>query len=66
MGSHFGIETIRMKSSVGLAGRAFSRQKIYYETDMANTKYLSSEERDLNKLKIHELKSVLSIPVLER
>ena len=66
LNSHFGLDTIRMKASVGLAGRAFTHQKIYQETDMAKTKHLAQEERDLQKLKLQSVSNVLAIPVIEK
>eukprot|EP00347_Sterkiella_histriomuscorum_P004739 403359292 len=64
--SNFGIETIRMKSTIGLAGKAFTSQQICKDTESGSFKLLTQDEKDLNKLKLEMVRNALSIPVLEK
>jgi hypothetical protein len=56
----FGVDTIRMKSSLGQAGRAFTTGKVTHDD------VLVAEERDLAKLRIDSVRNAVSIPVIDR
>ena len=61
------MDTIRMKSNLGLAGKAFSTGGIVIEANAAESKFLIADEKDLNKLKIlGSLRNALAIPILEK
>ena len=67
----FGIDSIRMKASLGLSGSAFTSGKIMIERDIdINSKQQESimcpEEKDLKKLKIESLKNAISIPIFDK
>ena len=55
----FAPDSIRMKSNLGLAGKAFTTGKIQID----NGSVMIAEEKDLNKLKIKQLKNGLAIPI---
>ena len=59
----FAIDSIRMKSNLGLAGEAFTSSQITVDTA---DKYLISDEKDLGKLKLKEITSCVAIPVLDK
>lgn len=49
----FSVNSIRMKSSLGLAGKAYTSGKIAIESDASEANgRLISEEKDLAKLKV--------------
>lgn len=54
----FAPDSIRMKSNLGLAGKAFTSGKI--QTDTAQ---MIAEERDLTKLKLKEIKNAAAVPI---
>lgn len=56
----FAPDSIRMKSNLGLAGKAFTTGKIQID---CTSQSMIPEERDLNKLKIKHLKNALAIPI---
>lgn len=63
----FTKDSIRMKSSLGLAGKAFSSAKLAIEHDATlGGNQLISEEKDLTKLKIDSVKNAIAVPVLDR
>ena len=52
----FAVNSIRMKSSLGLAGKAYSSAKICIEADAAQPGgKLIAEEKDISKLKIRSV-----------
>ncbi len=51
----FGIDSIRMKSNLGLAGKAFSSMKIKVERNIETSKVMIPEEKDLQKLRLKTL-----------
>lgn len=57
----FPVNSIRMKSSLGLAGRAYTSGKI-----VSDTALLIPEEKDLNKLKVGGVTNAVAIPVLDK
>lgn len=63
----FAVNSIRMKSSLGLAGKAYSSAKICIEADAAKSGgKLIAEEKDLTKLKIRSVQNAVAIPVLDK
>ena len=67
----FGIDSIRMKSSLGLSGSAFTHGRIMIERDIdQETKdqksVLCPEEKDLKKLNIATLKNAIAIPIFDK
>lgn len=54
----FAPDSIRMKSSLGLAGKAFSSGKI--QTDPA---LMIAEEKDLSKLKLKDIRNAAAVPI---
>jgi hypothetical protein len=56
--SVFAPDSIRMKSNLGLVGKAFNTGKV--QTDY---QLLIAEERDLTKLKLKEIKNASAVPV---
>lgn len=61
--------SIRMKSNLGLAGKAFTSGKIVNEADTKEneiTHHLITEEKDLTKLSLKEVKNAVAIPVLDK
>jgi hypothetical protein len=53
-----------MKSSLGLAGKAFSSSQIAIDADATGA--LITEEKDLAKLKLQAVKCAVAVPVLDR
>ncbi|CDW76346.1 pas pac sensor protein [Stylonychia lemnae] len=64
--STFRIDTIRMKSNLGLAGKAFTSMTIKTENQASDSKYLTQDEKDLGKLKLQAIQNVMAIPILEK
>ena len=65
----FTAMSIRMKSSLGLAGKAFTSGKIVNEADVNGddiTHHLIAEEKDLTKLKLRAVNNAVAIPVLDK
>ena len=65
----FTMNSIRMKSSLGLAGKAFTSGKIVNEADTKgdqNPHHLIAEEKDLGKLKLSGVSNAVAIPVLDK
>jgi hypothetical protein len=67
----FGIDSIRMKSNLGLSGSAFTHGKIMIERDIdENTKEQKSvmcpEEKDFKKLQLESLKNAIAIPIFDK
>lgn len=63
------MNSIRMKNNLGLAGKAFTSGKIINQTDVKGDKtqqYLITEEKDLGKLGVSEVKNAVAIPVLDK
>ena len=60
----FSVNSIRMKSSLGLAGKAFTSGKIQIDPDAS--KHLISEEKDTAKLKVQSVKNAVAVPVLDK
>lgn len=63
------MNSIRMKSNLGLAGKAFTSGKIINEADAKGDEslhHLISEEKDLSKLKLKEVSNAIAIPVLDK
>jgi predicted transglutaminase-like cysteine proteinase len=57
-----------MKNSNGLAGKAFTDGKIVVDSPAPGAKHeiLISEEKDLQKLGLPEVKNALAIPVMDK
>lgn len=64
----FSMNSIRMKSNLGLAGKAYTSGKIRIESDatQASGTTLIAEEKDLAKLKVASVKNAVAIPVLDK
>jgi hypothetical protein len=64
----FSIGSIRMKNSLGLAGKAFTEGKIIVDAPSDQTKHelLIAEEKDLIKLNISKISNALAIPVMDK
>ena len=62
-GQAFPPDSLRLKSSQGLAGKAFSTSKI--QLDNTGSSYLIPEEKDLNKLKLKSMKNAVAIPITD-
>lgn len=66
----FGIDSIRMKATLGLSGGAFTSAKIMIERDIDQGKDSESlmcpEEKDLKKLQISSLKNAIAIPIFDK
>lgn len=67
----FGIDSIRMKSNLGLSGSAFTHGKIMIERDIEdNSKegksVLCTEEKDKKKLQLENLKNAIAIPIFDK
>jgi hypothetical protein len=64
----FGIDSIRMKASLGLSGSCFTQNKIMIEREINPTKesLLCQEEKDLKKLQIDSLKNAIAIPIFDK
>ena len=60
--------SIRMKNNLGLAGKAFSDGKIVVDSPKAGSKHevLITEELDLKKLSLSQVKNALAIPVMDK
>jgi hypothetical protein len=57
-----------MKNNLGLAGKAFSDGKIVVDSPKAGSKHeiLITEELDLKKLSLSQVKNALAIPVMDK
>jgi hypothetical protein len=64
----FGIDSIRMRSNLGLSGSCFTSSKIMIERDIQNTEesLLCPEEKDLKKLQIEKLNNAIAIPIFDK
>lgn len=64
----FSMDSIRMKASLGLSGSCFSQNKIMIERELGADKesILCTEEKDLKKLQIQELKNAIAIPIFDK
>jgi hypothetical protein len=63
----FSVNSIRMKSNLGLAGKAYSSGKIAIEGDAAKQGgTLIAEEKDLTKLKVKNVTNAVAVPVLDK
>lgn len=62
----FGIDSIRMRSNLGLSGSAFTQGKIMIEKDASSADTLCSEEKDLKKLGLDQLKNAIAIPIFDK
>ena len=67
----FGIDSIRMKSNLGLSGQAFTHGKIMIEKDIDTEQQdqqsiMCQEEKDLKKLKIDKLRNAIAIPIFDK
>ena len=64
----FGIDSIRMKSNLGLSGSAFSQGKIMIERDIqsASASTMCPEEKDQKKLGIENLRNAIAIPIFDK
>lgn len=61
------MNSIRMKSSLGLAGKAYTSGKITIEDDAGKANgRLIAEEKDLGKLKVARVINAVAIPVLDK
>lgn len=58
------MNSLRMKASVGLAGKAFSSGKL--GTELESAAGLASEEKDLSKLGLSEVRNAVAVPVLDK
>ena len=64
----FGIDSIRMKSNLGLSGSAFSQGKIMIERDIqsSSASTMCPEEKDQKKLGIDNLRNAIAIPIFDK
>lgn len=63
----FGIDSIRMKASLGLSGSSFTNGKIMIERDTsAAESMLCPEEKDMKKLNLESLKNAIAIPIFDK
>ena len=64
----FGIDSIRMKASLGLSGSCFTNCKIMIEKEVDSSKngLLCNEEKDLKKLGIDSLKNAIAVPIFDK
>ena len=63
----FAMNSIRMKSSLGLAGKAYTSAKVAIEPDATTTGgKLIAEEKDLAKLRVSAVSNAVAIPVLDK
>lgn len=63
----FGIDSIRMRSTIGLSGSCFTEGKIIIEKDLKDKKsLLCTEEKDLKKLQVQELSNAIAIPIFDK
>ena len=63
----FAMNSIRMKSNLGLAGKAYTSGKIVIEADASKQGgKLITEEKDLGKLKIQAVSNAVAVPVLDK
>jgi hypothetical protein len=61
------MNSIRMKSNLGLAGKAYTSGKITIEADATQAGgKLIAEEKDLTKLKMSAVTNAVAIPVLDK
>jgi len=61
------MNSIRMKSSLGLAGKAYTSGKIAIEMDATKQGgTLIAEEKDLSKLKVQGVINAVAVPVLDK
>ncbi len=63
----FAMNSIRMKSSLGLAGKAYTSGKVAIEPDASRAGgKLIAEEKDLAKLRVSAVSNAVAIPVLDK
>lgn len=62
----FGIDSIRMKSTLGLSGSAFTNGKIMIESTISEESLLCPEEKDLKKLQLETLVNAIAIPIFDK
>lgn len=64
----FGIDSIRMKSNLGLSGSCFTNSKIMIEREIENSNQslLCTEEKDLKKLQLEKLINAIAIPIFDK
>ena len=62
----FGIDSIRMKSNLGLSGSAFSQGKIMIEREIDAKSIMCPEEKELKKLNLTSLKNAIAIPIFDK
>ena len=61
------MNSIRMKSNLGLAGKAYSSGKIAIEADASKQGgTLITEEKDISKLKVRAVTNAVAVPVLDK
>ena len=63
------MNSIRMKNSLGLTGKAFTSGKIINQADVnaeSGQNHLIAEEKDLGKLGLRQVNNALAIPVLDK
>ena len=61
------MNSIRMKSNLGLAGKAYSSGKIAIEADATQSGgTLIAEEKDISKLKVRGVTNAVAVPVLDK
>ena len=62
----FGIDSIRMKSNLGLSGSAFTHGKIMIEREIDAKSMMCPEEKELKKLNLTSLKNAIAIPIFDK
>ncbi len=67
----FGIDSIRMRSNLGLSGSAFTNGKIMIEKDInveekQTQSVMCQEEKDMKKLQIEKLINAIAIPIFDK
>ena len=64
----FTVDSVRMKSNLGLAGHAFTQGKIMIEKDMEGKgdKIMCQEEKDLKKLQLDKLQNAIALPIFDK
>ena len=62
----FGIDSIRMRSNLGLSGSAFCNGKIMIEKEINDKSLLCPEEKDKKKLGIDKLQNAIAIPIFDK
>ena len=62
----FQPNSIRMKSNLGQAGKAFSSGEVVLERDAAASKVMINEEKDAKKLELRQIRNCLSVPIQDK